>query len=250
MPIPPHLSAARQADYPSAQRFALVRIAEIVNEAHGWRWHAKNAWLATEVGAARTTVSRWMRDFVTDGWLEVIGDTHGGRSRATNYRWIRTGQSVALDDTINAAKVSHSDAKVSHSSAQSVALDDTQGGGMSRKRERAAQQRLSIDDPVEWRPAPSRIALAAKRGLSADQIEETIIDVNLEGLTGSGASRRWADLIRWRAQDNKQARWRRGEAPDVIVNAQPEPYEPTEVDDALPRDESARRVADLRRDRG
>lgn len=88
--------------YPPAQKFALYRIAAVVNDMYEMRWWARNAELAQQIGVTRQTVSGWMQDFVKDGWLEMVNPEKaaGGRSCAVEYRWIGPPQTVGSADSI------------------------------------------------------------------------------------------------------------------------------------------------------
>lgn len=138
---------ALRSTYRPAQKFALYRIASIVNDLHGKRWWMKNETLAAEIGVTRQTVSTWMRDFVDDGWLRPLTDKHGGRSRPVEYVWTSSmavpvdGESVGSPDSIKPESVGSPDSFQTESvgipdsidresvglSEESVGIPDTQG---------------------------------------------------------------------------------------------------------------------------
>lgn len=108
------------------QRFALYRVAEIVNPHSNWEYWQKPAPLADELGVAEGSVRKWMADFVAAGWLIVI-EQGGGRGNPTRYRWVGppsdTASPIAVSDPETAAGVTETDADTA--SPIAVSTDQT-----------------------------------------------------------------------------------------------------------------------------
>ena len=108
---------------------------------------------------------------------------------------------------------------------------------------------LFDDDYTEWRPTAARMQKAAVAfGLNAEELETTIAAVNLEALAPRQASKRWADLVRYAAQD----KWRNRKGGPERYQPEPPPvpiYEPAEVEGSVPLATSAERAAALKRHR-
>ena len=144
------------ASYPPAQKFALYRIAGLVNDMYDMRYWQKNSILAEQIGVTRQTVSGWMQDFVSDGWLTIVGESKGGRSCATEYAWAFTESVGSADSIAETESVGLSDESVGLT-AESVGHPDTQRVQQDTKR----VEKTNL-------PASRRLALAAQAQIQAE----------------------------------------------------------------------------------
>lgn len=197
------------------QRFALYRIAEVVNSRRSWSWWAENEVLAVQVGVSAKRVAAYLTEFVADGWLAVVEDGRG-RDRPTVYRWARDPSDGA----------SWEDERISPESREiSPARFLEPGGFSSIEREKSAKTRAtktaekdeSLDDEFSrlWAEYPRSTnragalrAFKARRreGVTFDELERAVLRYRnlrsgederftLHGSTFFGPSERWKDFL-------------------------------------------------------
>lgn len=82
--------------YKGTKRLIHLAVAEVVNHQNDYRFWMSNKNLAKECNCERTTVNAALKEFVADGYLEVLREATG-RSKTVEYRFLRP-ESVGSTD--------------------------------------------------------------------------------------------------------------------------------------------------------